>query len=300
MATILSVQSNACIPVGGNATEKNTGNWEMDLRNNHLYWSPEQYRIYGYQPNEVSLDNNYFLLHTTHPSDLQRINAILERSIKSETGYRFERRIVRKDGSFGFVRTEARIIRSAQQVPVKIIGSTTDIQATSAATVEHYADPKFFEGFYRDYKKAILLEINRWTFDADESDDLCQEVFMKAWHHMHSYDPAKGALYTWLVNIARNHCKDYLKSKHCRQKLMNRPLQPIEERISDSREEVNALYTRELLFSLPIGLRELVDLVFVQGFSQEDVARMKCIPLGTVKTRCRTAIRKLRITLQAA
>ncbi|MCZ8286780.1 MAG: sigma-70 family RNA polymerase sigma factor [Bacteroidia bacterium] len=280
--------------------EKNPGNWEMNLEEHRLSWSPDQYRIYGYEPHELRLDDDFFIINTTHPSDIDRISAIVNRSLKHEEGYNFKRRIIKKDGSFGFVQTEARIIRSVKHIPVKIIGTTTDIQGQSAEGTYDYSDPLFFNRFYKDYKKAILSEIHKWTFDADLSKDLCQEVFLKAWHHMHSYNPAKGGLYTWLINIARNHCKDYLKSKYHRYKQLSRPMDLLGETISDNREEIGSLCTHQLLFSLSVDLRETVELVFIQGFTQEDVARIKNIPLGTVKTKCRTAIQKMRTALQAA
>lgn len=300
MTSTLPFPSSASSSLSDSTSEKNPGHWEMNLEDHCLSWSPDQYRIYGYEPNELALDDDFFIINTTHPSDIDRISAIVNLSLKNEEGYQFKRRIIKKDGSFGFVHTEARIIRSLKHIPIKIIGTTTDIQGQSAQGSYDYSDPLFFNRFYKDYKKTILSDIYKWTFDADLSKDLCQEVFLKAWHHMHTYDPAKGGLYTWLINIARNHCKDYLKSKYHRYKQLSHPMDLLRETVSEDRDEIGTLCTQQLLFSLSPDLRETVEMVFIQGYTQEAVSKLKNIPLGTVKTKCRAAIKKMRTVLEAA
>lgn len=270
-----------------------TGTWELNVAEKRLSWSDAQYRLYGYEPGELKLDNDYFILNTTHPSDVKRISAIVEHAMKNGDGYDFKRRIVKKDGSFGFVRTRARIIRSRRADPLKIVGSTTDVQGITENGSLDCNDPAFFDALYRNYKKAIVAEIFKWTPDPELSEDLAQEVFFKAWHHMSKYDCSKGAIYSWLITIARNHCKDYLGSSHFHKKQLTRSISEIHGSVQHTGGGSNVC-THELLLKLPAEQREAVELVFIQGFTQEDVARDKHIPLGTVKTRCRAAVKKMR------
>lgn len=275
--------------------QKKQGNWELDLKINQLYWSPGQYRVYGYEPNELVLNDEYFIINTTHPSDIERITSIINEALRKQEGYEFKRRIIKKNGALGFVETRATIIRSKKGIPEKIIGITNDVKGQCKQGIFDYNDPVFFNHFYLNYKKAVSIEIYKWTFDNTLTKDLCQEVFLKAWHNMSKYDSSKGELYTWLINIARNHCKDYLRSKYFRYHQLTQNYEHTPETVTDeATSSMEPLFIRELLFRLPLELREIIELLFVQGFTQTDVAKLKSIPLGTVKSKSRLAIKLLR------
>lgn len=269
------------------------GSWEMDLHAHQLSWSAGQFRLYGYNPDELKLNDNYFIVNTTHPSDIFRVTRIIDLALKSHEGYHFKRRIIKKSGQFGFVQTQAKIIRSKSGEPRKIIGTTTDVAGVTENGIYDYNDPAFFKLFYEDYRRAITVVIYKMTFDEDLAKDLCQEVFLKAWQNMISYDAEKGKLYTWLVNIARNHCKDYLKSKRFRQKQLTAQLQDNNEDHSADFYELTGMQLGGFLLHLSIDQRELIDLIYIQGFTQTEIAAMKHLPLGTVKSRARGAIKKL-------
>ncbi len=276
------------------------GNWELDLKVNHLYWSPDQYKLYGYEPKELVLNDEYFIINTTHPSDIERITSIINEALRKHKDYNFKRRIIKKDGTLGFVETRARIIRSENGIPKKIMGITIDVIGDSDNGFFDYNDPVFFNQFYNNYKKAISVEIYKWTFDTALAKDLCQEVFLKAWQNMSKYDPLKGELYTWLINIAKNHCKDYLRSKYFRYHQLTQNYDFTPETPSEENSlNLGDLYIKELLLLLPLDLREIIELLFVQGFTQTDIAKLKGLPLGTVKSRSRMAIKQLRDFLHA-
>ncbi|PBQ30313.1 hypothetical protein CNR22_00570 [Sphingobacteriaceae bacterium] len=280
--------------------EQKKGNWELDLKQNNLSWSPEQFSLYGYEPNELILNDEYFIINTTHPSDIERITATINEALRKSDGYAFKRRIIKKNGSLGFVETQAKIIRSKNGIPEKIIGTTSDIGGHSENGFYDYSDPLFFKMFYSKYKKAITAEIYKWTYNNTLSKDLCQEIFLKAWHNMSKYDATKGELYTWLINIARNHCKDYLRSKYFRYHQLTQnydcaPEPAYEETVSDFENK----QVKELILRLPLDQREIIELLFIQGFTQTEVATMKQLPLGTVKSRSRIALKFLRDILLA-
>lgn len=283
------------------ASKGNEGSWELNLQANKLFWSPQQYSIYGYEPNELSLNDEYFITNTTHPSDIDRITRIVNEALLKHEGYHFKRRIIKKDGSLGFVETEACIIRTKKGDATKIIGTTKAVISKQQKEDCDYNDPVFFETLYVKFKKAISYEIYKITLDDDLTKDLCQEVFLKAWHNMSKYDPAKGELYTWLINITRNHCKDYLRSKYFRQHQATQSFNQTPEELLDLKiTGVEPLDIPELVCQLGVEQREVIELLFVQGYTQTEVAILKNLPLGTVKTRSRTALLNLRKFLSAA
>ncbi len=271
-----------------------SGLWEYDFKLNKLLWSDDQFRLYGYNPGEIELNEEYFLKKTTHESDFVYISNIISNALINEEGYCFKRRIIKKDGRIGFVKTHAEIIRSSDNVINKIIGKTINIEGQKVNGIYEKNDPVFFNQFFNDYKSAILRKVFSIICDREISQDLCQEIFLKAWNKMSTYDPQKGEIFTWLLNITINHCKDYLRSKRYKAALKTTE---IENNIKLDKGEVfddGKLHVAELIRFLKPEHQEYIDLLFLQGFSQSDVSKIKQLPLGTVKTKSRAAIGHLR------
>lgn len=270
------------------------GIWELDLIEKKLHWSDFQYTLYGYQPGEIALNDDFFLIKTTHLSEVKRISEIIKEALNNTNSYNFKRRILKKDGSIGFVETKAKILRSSSGEAQKIVGTTFDLTGKKSDTV-NYNDPEFFKTFYNNYKRTIKLEVFRMTYNHYTTEDLCQEIFTKAWQNMSKYDPSKGALYTWLINIAKNHCKDYLKSKHFKHLRLTESLNyEFTKNIKIASIESSTLNVKDLFLKLPACQREIMELVYIQGYTQTEVAELKKMPLGTIKTKSRTALNLLK------
>lgn len=277
------------------ATKSRQGMWEMNLLERQLTWSSEQYKLYGYEPDELQLDNAYFINNTTHPSDLERITGIVDTAIHSQKSYHFKRRIIRKNGSMGYVQTDAVIVRNRKGLPTKILGTTTDIGGCTYKGAYDYCDPLFFDQLFKNYRKTINHVVLNTVFNTELAHDLTQEILMKAWHHMAKYDPQKGALYTWLINIANNHCKDYFRSKQFHQRQTTALSETLtEEPLPHEDPAYDHICLKHLLLQLSLEQRELMDLVYTQGFSQTEIAVLWNIPLGTVKSKIRSALIQLR------
>ncbi len=271
-----------------------SGAWEFDFKLNKLLWSDDQFLIYGYNPGEFELNEEYFLTKTTHESDIVEITNIINNSLINEKGYSFKRRVIKKNGKLGFVETHAEILRSSDNVVNKIVGKTINIEGQKINGNYDNNDPMYFNQFYDNYKFSILRKVYTIVLNREISQDLCQEIFLKAWNKMSTYDPQKGEIYTWLLNIAINHCKDYLRSKYYKAGLKTTE---IETTIKIGNEEVfddGKLHVAELIRFLKPEHQEYINLLFLQGFSQSDVSKIKEIPLGTVKTKSRAAINCLR------
>jgi RNA polymerase sigma-70 factor (ECF subfamily) len=127
-----------------------------------------------------------------------------------------------------------------------------------------------------------------------------QEVFVNVWRKISTYDETKGRLFTWMLNIARNAAIDKVRSKGYRD---NQRTQPIAEGENagmsiSSNPVVNDVGLKKVLTTLNDEYRKLIDLSYFQGFTHEEIAKMLGIPLGTVKTRIRTAISQLRTMIR--
>lgn len=155
------------------------------------------------------------------------------------------------------------------------------------------------EGFsylYDNYSGSLFTIINQVITDQEIASDVLQEVFVNIWRKIDMYDSKKGRLFTWMLNIARNAAIDKVRSKGFRNSQKN---QPISDNVNDGitlsvNPETSDVGLKKVLTKLKEEYRTLIDLSFFQGFTHEEIAKMLEIPLGTVKTRIRTALSQLR------
>lgn len=134
--------------------------------------------------------------------------------------------------------------------------------------------------------------------------EIVQETMLKVWLKAHLYDESKGAALTWIYSVARNVKFDLLrKSKHQNDWVQGDDLWPIlcEEQDPDRLpKEFQSIISRELdmlVDSLPPAQSEVVRMICLQGASHQDVADALGVPLGTVKSRLRLALQKMKEAL---
>lgn len=153
-----------------------------------------------------------------------------------------------------------------------------------------------FNHLYDNYSGALYTIINQILPGKETAGDVLQEVFVNIWRKIDTYDASKGRLFTWMLNIARNAAIDKVRSKGYRDNLKNQQLIDGEKGgiIISSNPTVNDVGLKKLLTTLNEEHRKLIDLSYFQGFTHEEIAKMMGIPLGTVKTRIRTAVIQLR------
>lgn len=157
-----------------------------------------------------------------------------------------------------------------------------------------------FNYLYDHYSGALFTIINQIVPDKDTAGDVLQEVFVNIWKKINTYDSAKGRLFTWMLNIARNAAIDKIRSKGYRDNQRNQPIIGSESGGMEmsSNPVVNDVGLKKVLTTLNEEYRRLIDLSYFQGFTHEEIAKMLGIPLGTVKTRIRTAISQLRTLIR--
>ena len=160
-------------------------------------------------------------------------------------------------------------------------------------------DNKAFNYLYEHYSAALYGIILPIVNEAEIANDVLQEVFVNIWRKIESYDPMKGRLFTWMLNIARNASIDMLRSSGFRNSRKNQPLfETVSVSSATQMQNVDNIGLRKVLDKLKDEQRTLVELAYFKGYTHEEIAAIEGIPLGTVKTRIRSALIQLRNYLQ--
>ena len=160
-------------------------------------------------------------------------------------------------------------------------------------------DNRAFNYLYDNYSSALYGIILPIVQEAEVANDILQEVFLNIWRKIETYDPAKGRLFTWMLNIARNASIDTLRSRSFQNSRKN---QPLSDNVNAGRhvqtQNVDNIGLKKIVNNLKDEHRTLVELAYFKGYTHEEISAIEGIPLGTVKTRIRAALLQLRNYLQ--
>src|SRR4030095_3379509 len=143
-----------------------------------------------------------------------------------------------------------------------------------------------FAELYDKYSTAIYGIICKMITTTNIAEDLFQDVFVKVWKNIEKYDPSKGSLFTWMLQISRNTCIDYFRTSQHKMQLNMSVQVDQHETIALSNDihyNTENIELRGLAFKLEHKYRQVIDLVYFCGYSQEEVSQLLNIPLGTVK-----------------
>ncbi|MFZ4544776.1 MAG: RNA polymerase sigma factor [Saprospiraceae bacterium] len=158
-----------------------------------------------------------------------------------------------------------------------------------------------FTNLYDMYAKSLFAVINNLVRDKDEAEDVLQEVFVKIWKNIASYNESKGRFYTWMLNIARNTAIDKLRSKGYDNNKKNLPAENFVHLLEDNSKLTNKIDTigiQEFIKKLKPKCIAIIDLLFFKGYTQQETADELAMPLGSVKTLNRSCINDLRTFLK--
>jgi RNA polymerase sigma-70 factor, ECF subfamily len=144
------------------------------------------------------------------------------------------------------------------------------------------------------YSKIVYSVALRVLRDPASAEDVLQEVFMQIWRNPNSFIATRGSLGGWLAVVARNRSIDALRRK--------RPSDPVEDMslasnydLADEAERNSLMEkARGVIRQLPIEQRKTLEMAFFDGLTHSEIAEMTGDPLGTVKTRIRSALTSLR------
>jgi RNA polymerase sigma factor (sigma-70 family) len=154
-----------------------------------------------------------------------------------------------------------------------------------------------FSYLYNNYSGALYTIVLQIISDQELANDVLQEVFINIWRKIDSYDQSKGRLFTWMLNIARNASIDFLRSKAYQNSKKNQEFpDALETNIAGQSTQMNMdnIGLKKILLKLKSESRVLIDLAYFKGYTHEEIAEIEEIPLGTVKTRIRSALIQLR------
>lgn len=155
-----------------------------------------------------------------------------------------------------------------------------------------------FSYLYDNYSGALFSVIMNIVPDKEMAGDVLQEVYINIYRKIDTYDSGKSRLYTWMLNIARNEAIDTIRSKGYRNSQQNREVtEAVYEQAGSTQQNIDKIGLRKLLEKIKPEYRDLIDLSYFKGLTQEEISQFQGIPLGTVKTRLRAALSQLRALL---
>jgi RNA polymerase sigma factor (sigma-70 family) len=149
---------------------------------------------------------------------------------------------------------------------------------------------------YDHYSGALYSIILQIVKNTEIAGDVLQDVFVNIWRKIETYDPSKGRLFTWMLNITRNASIDVLRSRSYQNSRKNQVLEENVNNISSQVTQTNIdnIGLKKILAKLRPEHRVLIELAYFKGYTHEEIAQIEDIPLGTVKTRIRNALLQLK------
>ena len=160
-------------------------------------------------------------------------------------------------------------------------------------------DEAAIEALYQRYGGACFALARRILDDAQLAEDVVQQVFLAMWQGS-GYDPRRGAVSTWLLSVTHHKAVDSVRKESNRRKRTAGEQTLLEVAAvgpgpdEEAWQRLRAERTRAALRLLPAEQREVVLLAYYGGYTQREIADMTGLPLGTVKSRTLTALRRLR------
>jgi RNA polymerase sigma-70 factor (ECF subfamily) len=184
------------------------------------------------------------------------------------------------------------------------VSSVIETEATLLARVAT-GDRRAFSELYDRMQHRVLGLTIRILKDAAQSEEVAQEVFLEVWQCASRFDAERGSAVAWILHKTHGKAVDRVRSSQAHQlrdlRIGIRDLAAPAENVSDVVElKVESERVGRALHALPAAQREAVRLAHLEGYSHSEVSELLHVPIGTVKTRIRTGILKLREELTLA
>jgi len=168
--------------------------------------------------------------------------------------------------------------------------SSTELMSRMVA-----GDHSAFETIYDRYAPRVFGLLMKILGHRGEAEDVLQETFWQLWSRVSDYEAGRASPHVWLVQIARSRAIDRLRRRRNHEALALDSELPSREDACGVVDRLEAAkVARKTLVRLPEEQRTAIGLAFFCGMTHEEIARQQCLPLGTVKTRIRRGMQRLR------
>lgn len=169
-------------------------------------------------------------------------------------------------------------------------------------------DTDAFSALYTRFGTLVYSTAVHVLGDAQAAEDVTQEIFLRVWRRPDQFDPARGRFTTWLLSVTRNRAVDELRSRGRRRRFETDPPEAAETSVDQTTESDPALSAalaedraaiRRAMDTLPQEQRLAIEMAYFGGMTQAEIATALHQPLGTIKTRIRLGMQKMRLALAA-
>lgn len=172
---------------------------------------------------------------------------------------------------------------------------TTDVNLLHAIAQR---DEAALASLYDRYRRILFGLLIRILGSREEAEEILQEVFIQVWRRAADFDEQRGKPFTWLVTLARSRAIDRLRQLSARERLATATAQEAPAEASDAAQDAYRSEQKEIvaeaLSQLPEDQRQALLLAYFEGLTQTEIAGRLGAPLGTIKTRMRSGLIKLR------
>ena len=178
-------------------------------------------------------------------------------------------------------------------------GKSDDHECTEDKFVRDLQDRNnlSFRRLYHLYSSPLLGIILRVVPAREIAEDILQDSFVKIWKSIDTFDPEKGKLFTWMARLARNSAIDYKRGKTFSKSTRNEDIDSVFCQVDTYHyvpDRTDSIGVKELMCVLTASQKQILDLVYFHGYTQAEVSDELQIPLGTVKSKIRPAVKELR------
>lgn len=151
---------------------------------------------------------------------------------------------------------------------------------------------------YDRYRAILFGLLMRILNNREEAEDVLQEVFLQVWRKAEDFDESRGRPFTWLVTLTRSRGIDRLRTLAARERVAEagarEPSEEISDAVTDAFKSEQRGLVSDALAKLPDEQKRPIMLAYFEGLTQSEIATSLGAPLGTVKTRMRTGMIRLR------
>ncbi|MGH7506715.1 MAG: sigma-70 family RNA polymerase sigma factor, partial [Longimicrobiales bacterium] len=306
--------------------------WDWEIGTGRVTWNEALRRVFGHAPEDIGpgIEQSYaWWLSHIHPDDRSRVAAALHDAVDSGASeFGEEYRFRHLDGSYSPVLDRGYIGRDAAGRPIRLIGALTDlgkrrrsvaparprkpdappVPATADATLIGWiaqGDERGLNELYARHAPGLFaLASSLATHSADE---IVADTFLRAWETAATFDAERGSVTGWLSQICRSRALEQMRKRRRRSRLLERALEQPEatrpdvlrhDRTPDADGLADRLDVESSLARLPEPQRRVLELAFFAGLSHSEIADRLNQPLGTVKTRIRTGLERMKVQLR--